>query len=374
MKLFLQETRKLAALTRSDPKSLAAGIIAPTVILIIFALTFGNFAALKIAVVNNDTGPMGNELTSSVFTQTSPLTGKPYFEAVPTTLPEATQLYESGAINGILTIPSDFSDELSSHIPARIGYEFNNSNTDMAKNLRLYLDEGIYDFYTRHLPGMNLHINTEMKAPTQLDWFTIIAVGIFLLAFLMGAMFNFLYLFNKERQYATLTQYRLSPKPLLATFLARLTVALAAGLTTAAVNAALLWLLTSVNLADHALRLLPILFILGLAFISYAVLISMLVNKFSGAAMLAMISAVVIWFLSGATTSVTYASGALLNIALALPSSYGLAQIRAIIFNVDQSAGGLLNIEKGWLVMTAYALILTITAYGVYRRKLSAAS
>lgn len=76
--------------------------------------------------------------------------------------------------------------------------------------------------------------------------------------------------------------------------------------------------------------------------------------------MLSMVTAVVAWFLSGATTSVKYATGALLDVALALPSSYGLSQIRAAVFNVDQSVGGLLAVDKGWLVMGAYAVVLAV--------------
>ena len=75
MNLFIRELRKLLALTKADPKSLAAGIIAPTVILVIFALTFGNFVALKLAVVNDDAGGLGASFQETVFSQTSPLSG-----------------------------------------------------------------------------------------------------------------------------------------------------------------------------------------------------------------------------------------------------------------------------------------------------------
>ncbi|MGV4301217.1 ABC transporter permease [Trueperella pyogenes] len=371
MNLFIQETKKLLHLTRSDPRSLAAGIIAPTVILLIFGLTFGNFGALKLAFVNNDVGEMGNELAASIFSQTSPLSGKPYLEQVDTDAVRAANLYEAGEVAGILTIPRDFTAQLDSG-PGQINYEFNNSNSDMAKNLRLYLAEGIYDFYQRHLPGMDLRTTTVLAVPTQVDWFSIMAVGIVLLAFLMGSMFNYLYLFNKERLHSTLVQYRLASGPLVATFIARLVVALGAGLLTASFNALLVWLMTGVNIAPHSLELLPIMAVLGIAFVSFAALVSTLVNKFSGAAMLAMISAVVAWFLSGGTTSVKYATGYLLDVALALPSSYGLSQIRAIVFDVDQSMGGLLAINRGWALMCGYAIILVGVAYAVYRRKLSA--
>ena len=180
MTLFIRELQKLLALTRSDPKSLMAGVIAPTVVLLIFAITFGNFAALTLAVVDEDAGPLGAELTDSVFSQTSPLGGQ-YFEAVPLASPEAHAEYEAGRVNGILHIPEDFSAQLQAGEPGQIDYHFLNYNTDMAKNLRLYLDEGILDFYSEHLPGMDLQVEQRMAVDAQLDWFAIIAVGILLL-------------------------------------------------------------------------------------------------------------------------------------------------------------------------------------------------
>ena len=65
---------------------------------------------------------------------------------------------------------------------------------------------------------------------TQLDWFAIIAVGVFMLAFLMGSMFNFLYLLNKERETMPRSPSTASrPRRFCATFAARVVVALLAG-------------------------------------------------------------------------------------------------------------------------------------------------
>ena len=220
------------------------------------------------------------------------------------------------------------------------------------------------------MPGMEVRVKREYAVGAQLDWFAIIAVGVFVLAFLMGSMFNFLYLLNKERVYATLSEYRLAPSSLAPTFAARVVVALLAGSAGAAANAALVWMLTGVNLASCAITVLPVLAVLGLAFVSFSAVVSLTARKFSGAAMLSMVTAVAAWFLSGATTSVKYATGALLDVALALPSGYGLSQIRAAAFGVDQSVGGLLAADRGWLVMGAYAVAFVTVAWFVYRKRL----
>ena len=59
MRVFAAELRKLLLRLRADPRSLMAGIIAPTVILIVFAITFGDFTSLKLAYVNEDRGHRG---------------------------------------------------------------------------------------------------------------------------------------------------------------------------------------------------------------------------------------------------------------------------------------------------------------------------
>lgn len=372
MSVFLYELKKLLMLFKADPKSIAAGVIAPTIILIVFAFTFGNFVSLKLAVVNDDQGEHGTQLIDAVFRQVSPLGDNPYFAEVEVANEkDAFSLYDKGEVNGILVINNDFSQKVDAGEKASIDYHFNNYNTDMAKNLRLYLKEGILDYYRSSAKDLDIQVEEVHVVSDQFDWFAIIAVGVFMLSFLMGSMFNFLYLFNKERESKTLCEYRLSPKGVLGSFFARLLVALFAGVIAASINGILIFLLTGVNLALCIPALFAPLMCLGITFVSFAAIISLTIESFSGAAVLSMVTAVVIWFLSGATTSVKYATGFLLSLALVLPSSYGLSQIRAAAFGVEQSVGGMLGIEKGWFMMVTYMIILSIVAIVLYQKRLT---
>ena len=249
MRVFAAELKKLLILFRADPKSLAAGIIAPTIILIIFALTFGDFNPLKLAWVNEDRGPYGAMLEEAVFSQISPLGDRPYFEELAAGYDAAMELYNQGKVNGVIVVGEDFSSALSGGGSASVDYIFNNYNTDMAKNLRLYLDEGILAFYRAADPGVRIEVEERLNVETQLPWFDIIAVAVFLLAFLLGSMFNMLYLFYKEKVDETLCEYRLSPNGIWASLLARVLMALLAGTITALVNAALAYVISGVNIA-----------------------------------------------------------------------------------------------------------------------------
>ena len=371
MRVFAAELKKLLILFKADPKSLAAGIIAPTIILIIFALTFGDFNPLKLAWVNEDRGPYGAMLEEAVFSQISPLGDRPYFEELAAGYEQAMELYNQGKVNGVIVVGEDFSSALSGGGSASIDYIFNNYNTDMAKNLRLYLDEGILAFYRAADPGVRIEVEERLNVETQLPWFDIIAVAVFLLAFLLGSMFNMLYLFYKEKVDETLCEYRLSPNGIWASLLARVLVALLAGTITALVNAALAYVISGVNIAAFLPGIIPTLLVLGVTYVFFAEIAALLSDSFSGAAVFTMASTVVLWFLSGATASIKYSTGILRAIALAIPNTYGLSRIRGEIFAMDPSVGGILGAEAGWLIMAAYALAAAFIAFRVYRKKLA---
>ena len=371
MRVFLAELKKLLILFRADPKSLAAGVIAPTIILIIFALTFGDFNPLKLAWVNEDRGPYGAMLEEAVFSQISPLGDRPYFEEFAAGYEQAMELYNQGKVNGVIVVGEDFSSALSGGGSASIDYIFNNYNTDMAKNLRLYLDEGILAFYRAADPGVRIEVEERLNVETQLPWFDIIAVAVFLLAFLLGSMFNMLYLFYKEKVDETLCEYRLSPNGIWASLLARVLMALLAGTITALVNAALAYVISGVNIAAFLPGIIPTLLVLGVTYVFFAEIAALLSDSFSGAAVFTMASTVVLWFLSGATASIKYSTGILRAIALAIPNTYGLSRIRGEIFAMDPSVGGILGAEAGWLIMAAYALAAALIALRVYRKKLA---
>ena len=135
MRLFLAELKKLLLLFKADPRALAAGLIAPTVILLVFALTFGDFTSLKLAWVDEDESSYSAQLEESIFSQISPLGDRPYFEAVPAEREEAQALYESGKVNGIVACSEGFGAALARGENGVIDYSFNNYNTDKASSI-----------------------------------------------------------------------------------------------------------------------------------------------------------------------------------------------------------------------------------------------
>ncbi len=371
MIIFIYEFKKLIILLKNDVKSLLAGVVAPTVLLVAFFLIFGNFSSLKLAFVNEDNGDYSKGLEASIFSRISALNHKPYFEKIEVDKNKAFELFEEGKVSGIIIINGGFEKALSSGENAHIEYHFNNYNTDAAKNLRLYLDEGILDFYKK--TDSNLQIKTEeiFNVEKTIAWFDIIAVSVFLLSFLLGSMFNFLYLFNKEKEYKTLHEYRLSPKNIIASLFARIVVALMAGAITGSINAIFIYILTGINIFVYIPQMILLLICLGLIYIFFASLLAFYIENFSGAAVLSIVFTVVLWFLSGATASVKYASGVLRTISLLIPTTYALDEIRNIVFQNDSMSSGLPGYTVGYTIMIGYMVVMMLVTVTVYVKKLN---
>jgi ABC-2 type transport system permease protein len=76
---FFIEFKKNLLLFKADPKPLAAGIIAPSIIIIAFTLLFGGIAPFPLGIINYDKGPEGEKLIECFDKPINPLGGKNYF-------------------------------------------------------------------------------------------------------------------------------------------------------------------------------------------------------------------------------------------------------------------------------------------------------
>ena len=146
--------------------------------------------------MHNDSGRYSEKIETCIFSQISPLGNNPYFQKEKVSYDKAFELYKKDKVAGIIVINKDFSKDIDKNSEGKMQYYFNNYNSDMAKKLRLYLNEGLLDFQMKYNAGVkDLELIEKQNVKRQIDWFDIISVGVFLLAFFMGAMFNFLYLF-----------------------------------------------------------------------------------------------------------------------------------------------------------------------------------
>ena len=369
MRMFLAELKKLLLLFRADPKSIGAGIMPPTIILLAFFITVGNFSSIEISIINNDIGVYGEILEESILSEKSPLGDKAYFEEVELSLEEAEEKFSTEELYAYIVIPEDFSQVLQNGGTPDVEYYINNYNTDVAKNLRLYLSEGVLKFYKTTDDGIKIEVAEAMNVDKQLPWFDIIASGVFMLSFLLGVVINTLYLLSMERRNGTIQNYQLAPNNVFPSIAARAVVALLSGTIASTVNGVIIYFLTGKNYLPYVLEILPALIIVGLTYICFAIVIGLYVDSFAGSIVTSLIGTALIWFLSGATFSIKNNTGILRAVCEWIPNTYALSHIRGTIFGMDPSIGSI-SYAAGWGIMSIYLMAALSLAFYAYYRKL----
>ncbi len=363
--LALKEIKKTALLFLADPKPIAAGIIAPTAILIIFCLIFGSFTSITIGIIDNDQSQMSGRLEEEILSQVSPLGNVPYFKKkeIPGDEPDILELIKSGEFSAVIEIPGGFSKDVARGTYPVIKYYLNNFNSDFGKNLRLYLQEGIVSYYSQYY--RQYRISVTEKHPAQVQWVEIIASGSFFLATIIGGMFLYLYLFFKEKDYNTLLFYKLSPKSPFSSFAARIGACWLFSIVTAVINIALAWLLTGKNFFVFFDRILPVLSAASLYYIALAVIVSLFAKNFYASAMAVMFGAILSWFISGGMSTVqveiTSVTGFIAHI---LPNMYALNLIRYYTLDLP-----LKSVTSNILVLTGMAVVFSTISFIVLNYK-----
>jgi ABC-2 type transport system permease protein len=365
MRLFAIEMKKILLIVRRDPRSLLAGIIAPSAALVILYLFFGNFGSIPIGLVDEDVGVWGARLEKCVLDQVSPLGQGPYFERAESGRDKALELFAAGRLAGVLIIPGDFSARVEQHDNPACTYHINNYNSDFAKNMRLYMEEGILAFYSSYYDQVDIRIEEVVTASAQVEWIDIIAVATLLLAFLIGAMFNYLYVFFRERSHNTLILYQVAPRSPLPSFAARAVVALLSSVVAGLFNALLVWLLLGLDLFHLLPSVAPAVGLSALVYLSAAALLSLFVKSFYGTVMGAMGGAMVLWFFTGGLNDATPENWLLVAIFRALPNSYALDIMRGRAFGSSS-----LDNRLDYLVLVIMAVGWLLAAVLLYRRRM----
>jgi ABC-type multidrug transport system permease subunit len=227
---------------RHDPITALGGLIPSVFILVAFGLLFGGRLSFKIAVLNNDEGAHGVVLAETVGEVLSPF-GSPYYDVLDLTDEAAWAEYAAHRIDGVWVIPPDFSERLTAGQEPAIEMHFSNYNDDRAKNHRIYSAEVLWRFYDKvGMPRPPLALAETYPRPQMIEWFPVIAVGVSLLSFMLGAMINIFVLTHKEHVAGVTIEFGLAPRSLVWILLPKTLLALLTGLVTGTVLLGILYL------------------------------------------------------------------------------------------------------------------------------------
>jgi AcrR family transcriptional regulator len=126
----------------------------------------------------------------------------------------------------------------------------------------------------------------------------------------------------------------------------------------------LIFFITGLNLFSSIATIIGPLLLIMLIYIFFAAIMSLHIDKFGGAAVGTMISAIIFWFLSGGVSTVRYTTGLLHTIAYCIPNTYALNIIRADIFKYSIS-----NPVFSYIFLIVFTIIMMIIGIITYKKQ-----
>ena len=217
---------------REEPITAMGGFIPPIFILLAFGLLFGGRLTFKIGSINQDNGPYGAVLQDTINQVQSPF-DTPYYDLYPGDQEATWKAYKAFQLDGVWVIPADFSERIEEREQPTFQMYFNNYNDDRAKNHRIYSAEILWHFYEEiGYPSPPLTLEESYPRPKMIEWLPVIAVGIALLSFTLGAMMNIFMLTHKEQLTKVTLEFGLAPRSLLWVLVPKSILALVMGLVT----------------------------------------------------------------------------------------------------------------------------------------------
>jgi hypothetical protein len=348
---------------RRDPITVLGGFIPAVVLLVTFGILFGGRLALRVAVLNRDTGTQGSILARTIREELSPF-GTPYYEVVDLPEDSAWQAYQAHRIDGVWVIPADFSQRLALGQMPTVEMHFGNYIDDRAKNHRIYAAEVIWAFYHQiDQPPPPLALAEEYPLPQMVAWFPIIAVGVVLLSTTLGGMFNIFMLTHKEQIAKVTLEFGLAPRSLAWVFLPKLLLALIMGLVTGVVFLAILYLWIGAWPGRYLGAVCLLSGLVAVFWISWALLLGLRVRNYMAGAIASILSAVTLFFIGGGLSIVRGYEDRVLRVAWLFPNTYAVDPLRdLVLFNSWPSDWTATLLRLIGFAVAALAVGLTLAA------------
>ena len=351
---------------RRDPITTFGGFIPPAVMLVAFGLLFSGELSFPIAVVNHDLGSSGAVLVETFDEVLSPF-NQPYYRVLDLAETEAWEAFRTQRIDAVWVIPSDFSDRLAAGQHPNIEMHFSNYIDDRAKNHRLYAAEILWRFYEKvGQPAPPLEMAEEYPFPEMVDWFSVIGVALVLLSITLGGMFNVFALTYKEQIARITLEFGLSPRSLWGILLPKMVLALVMGLLTGTAIMGILYLWAGIWPGRFLWAVYLLSSLVALFWISIALVFGLQARHYMAAAIAAILTGVIVFFIGGGLSPVRYYSREVLWVARLFPNTYAIDPLRdLILFHVWPSNG-----LQTLLIVTGFAVLGVGAGLAISERRL----
>lgn len=349
---------------RRDPITALGGVLPPALILIAFSLLFGGRLSFKIAVVNQDRGPLGAVLRRTFDEVISPLNNVPYYTVFDMEEHQAFAAYLNNELDGVWIIPEDFSARLGSSENPEIDMMFSNYNDDRAKNHRIYSAEILWAFYERI--GMDeppLALREVYPRKQMVDWVPVIAVGVALLSACLGGIFNMYALTYKEQIAGLTLEFGLAPRSLLWIWFPKCSLALLFGLLSGTAFLGVIHVWLGFWPGEFVFAVWLILGLVSLFWIGFAVLIGLRSKNYMAGALAVVLGAIIVFFIGGGMGLVRFRSEEVLKVAWLFPNTHAIDPLRDLVLFQTWPIDGVRTVIKlSLLAMSSMLVGLTLSS------------
>jgi ABC-type multidrug transport system permease subunit len=355
---------------RHDPISALGGFIPTTFLLIAFGLLFGGRLTFKIALLNHDQGLYGAVLRQTFDEVLSPF-GTPYYDIRYLTPedaadPEAWADYGAHQIDGVWVIPADFSERLDAGEEPTIEMHFSNYNDDRAKNHRIYSAEILWRFYEEiGYPAPPLALAEVYPRPEMIDWFPVIAVGVALLSFMLGAMINIFMLTYKEQVARVTLEFGLTPRSLGWVLLPKVLLALVMGLLTGTLLLGVLYLWLGAWPGRFLWAVWLLAGLVALSWLPPTLFLGLRTRYFAGAAA-TILTGLIAFFVGGGLSMVRYNRENVPWFSWLFPNTYAVDPLRDLVLFHSWPA----DWNQTLLILVGFASLSLVVGLGLTARQL----
>ncbi|MBI9047050.1 MAG: ABC transporter permease [Anaerolineaceae bacterium] len=290
-----------------DPITAMGGVIPSLIILIAFGVLFGGNLSFRIGLVDYDQVVYADLLRESFDEAISPLNNMPYYEVIELDVDQAREEFEAFHLEGYWIIPADFSERMRKGDHPQIEMVFNNYNDDRAKNHRIYAAEILWLFYEKAgLPAPPMELDETYPAKNMIQWFPLIAVGVVLMATMLGGMMNIFMLTYKEHVAGVTVEIGLSPRNLSMVLLAKVLLALLMSWITGLLILLFCYLWIGIWPGKYLAAVLVLSGLVALFWIGFALLLGLNTRDYMTGAIISILTGILVFFSSGGLNIARY--------------------------------------------------------------------
>jgi hypothetical protein len=251
---------------------------------------------------------------------------------------------------------------------------FTNYNDDRAKNHRIYAAEIVWRFYEKiGYPAPPLILAEEYPLPVMIEWFPVIAVGVVLLAFMIGGMMNIFMLTYKEQTSQLTLEFGLAPRSLIWVLFPKTALALMMSILTgtALMGIVYLWIgawpgLDSAAFPGQALIGVWILAALvALFWVPVTMAFGLRAQYFAGA-IAVMLTALTTFFIGGGLSLVRVNLDRAMWFTWLIPNAYAVDPMRDLILFQQWPS----DWSQTILILSGFAVVGLISGWGMTRQQM----